>query len=219
MRVRTTACAGANHAEFELEIGNIDTMFTDSLIDWLETEVQKGTRFEAYETVHHGSSMLQVRERSNGTLALYEPHPGSMPIVWIDSVEDSVMTMVRQREVAESVGLEDDLEFPAPMRTGYICMRARRGVRIGLIRNEPLEHDAGWCVMCTERDHDHADPDEIEALSLYELGLRVPELRLFQAMPVHTAVLIGGSKPLEVYFDKRKRSIVPGSMLDELRKK
>lgn len=216
MRLTTTHCERAHHAEFELEVGNLGRAFTDGLIDWIETTVRNGTRFQVYETVQYGSAMLQVRERSNGTLALFEPQAGSLPMVWIDSVEDSAMTMARQRQAAESVGLQDDLEFVAPMRTGYVCTRVRRGVRIGMIHNEPIEYDAGWCVMCIEKDHDHANPEEIEMLSLYEIGVRVPDFLWFVAMPVKTAVLIGGTKPVEVFFDRKKRVIAPGSMLDLL---
>lgn len=215
MRLRTTRCERVNHPEFELEVGTTSSTFTDGLIDWIETTIQSGTKFEIGENVQYGSAILQVRARGRD-YALFEPQPGSMPIVWIDSVADSVMTTMRQRAIAESVGLEDDLDFPHPMRHGFVCTRAVRGVRVGLIRNEPMERDTGWCVMCTKEGHDHTDPEQIEEMSLYELAVRIPEFRLFQGMPVKTAVLLGGGKPIQVFFDRKPLPIKPDSMLAKL---
>jgi hypothetical protein len=215
MRLRTTRCERANHPEFDLEVGRSDASMTAGLVDWLETSVHGGMRYQHGENIQFASAVLQVRGRGRD-FALFEPQPGSLPIVWVDSVVDAVTQTMRQRASAESVGLEDDLDFPHPLRIGFICSRAVRGKRVGLIRNEPMERDTGWCVMCIEQDHDHTNPDEIEHTTVYELGVRIPEFLLFQGMPIKTAVLVGGGKPVQVFFDRKKLPIKPGSMLERM---
>lgn len=185
---------------FDLELGKASEPEVTSLIDWLGTH---GMSFKLGETVHYASAIFQVQARPDKTLALFEPQPGSMPIVWIDTVQDSLATLARQREIAREAGLVDDLDFPHPMTTGYFCTRATSKVRVGMVR-EP-----DWAVMCLDKTHDHRAADEVEPISLYEICCRLPEARWYLGLPIKTAVLIGGGKPPEVFFDRRRRLTIP----------
>jgi len=185
---------------FELELGTASESEANSLIDWLRTS---GTKLEIGENVQYASAIFQVRARGGGTLALFEPQPGSLPIVWIDSVQDSLATLARQRELATRLGLVDELDFAHPMTSGYLCTRAAPGVRVGMVR------EAQWAVMCLDKTHDHRALDEVEPMSLYEICVRLPEARWYLGLPVKTAVLIGGGKPAEVFFDKKRRDLAP----------
>ncbi|MGE0549071.1 MAG: hypothetical protein AB7O24_16490 [Kofleriaceae bacterium] len=216
MRRRTTRCRDAHHPELDLEVGTADPQLTDRLFDWIETTVRSGTTFELGETVRFCSAMFQVRGRSDKTLALYEPKPGSMPVVWIDSVEDSLRTVERQREVVASVGLAEDLDFPDPLRLTYFCTRVARGARVTFARGEPQAKDSGWIAICCQPGHDHDNPDEVECVTIHELGTVIPEFRLIQALPIGSAVRLGGGKPVELAFDRKLRAIPDSSLLQSL---
>ncbi|MGE0869865.1 MAG: hypothetical protein AB7P03_14970 [Kofleriaceae bacterium] len=216
MRRRTTRCRDARHPELELEVGSAGPALSDRLFEWIESSVRAGTTFDIGETVRFCSAMFQVRGRSDKSLALYEPKPGSMPVVWIDSVEDSLRTLERQRDVCTSVGLGDELDFPDPLRLTYFCRRVARDARITFARGPAQAKDSGWIAICCQPDHDHDDPDEVDCVTIHELGTMIPEFRLIQALPVSCAVRLGAGKPVELAFERKLRAIPEQSLLQTL---
>lgn len=121
MRYSTQKCSQHGHPEISLEC---DASVPDSalnwLLAWLETEVSSGKHFLPEKTVQIGWSILQVRQRTDGSLTLFEPDFHIMPIVFVDSVSNTLAHTLIQKYTAESLGLENELSIP-PLTTAPLC--------------------------------------------------------------------------------------------------
>lgn len=214
---RRTARA-KDHPPIEFEVGDVPPALTDAFVQWLERSMQAGTRFEIGQTILYGASVLKLAEGRDGRLTLLGVEPGSMPWRWIPSIEQALRDTYVQRAMVESFGLLERLDFPDVQAAAYCCARAGKSAESALLREEPaIEHESGWFVMCGDRDHDHADPDELEICSLYEMTLRFPILNAFLAMPVESAIYFGKDGFVAAFLGDRELAVEPGSLLDATR--
>lgn len=215
MILRTEGLSALGHPDFVLDCGRAPSDLCQPLLRWLEDSVRSGTRFRPGETVQYGAALLLVEEAPGGHLTLAEPAEGSMPVRWQPSVAQSVVTVARQRYVADSVGLGDVLDFVSPRAPAFVCRRAQPGRPLVFSRFEPLENGASWAAFCDDDDHDHDDGSEISMDSLYAIGNRVPLFRWMWALPVHTIVVARPGQRLQVEHREHAVEIEPGSFLDE----
>lgn len=207
-----------DHRPIELEVGDVPPALTDAFVDWLERSIAAGKRFEVGQTILYGASFVRIAEGRDGRLALEGVEPGSMPWRWIGSIEQALRDTYVQRSIVESFGLLDALDFPDVQAAAYACRRAGKVEETVLLRESPaIEHESGWFVMCGDPDHDHADPEELEIASLYEMTLRFPILGAFLAMPVGVAVHVGAEGYRAAVLDGRDLVVMPGSLLDAMR--
>jgi len=179
----------------------------------LESEVASGRRFLPEQTVQVGWSVLEVRQRTDGTLALFEPDFRSMPVRFVDGVSSTLLHLVLQKSAAESLGLVDEIALPSLRDSAIICTEFGSTEGFIMSRVTPKPTDSGWFFGCENVAHDHQSPDGLRRVSLYEAVTRHDERTVpFLALPPDTFVGFGGAVP---YFSRGETELAirPGSYL------
>src|SRR6185436_8164843 len=119
MRTSTQKCREYGHPEISVECEDASALSLNlrSFVEWIESEVAGGRRFLPEQTIQFGWSILQIRQRTDGTLGLFEPDFQSMPIVFVDSVSNTLLHLLIQKSVAESLGLDQELSLPSLLQS------------------------------------------------------------------------------------------------------
>ncbi len=215
MRASTQKCGEHGHVEISVQCEDTSAL-SPSLhwfLGWIENEVAAGRRFCPEQTVQVGWSVLEVRQRTDGTLALFEPDFQSLPVRFVDSVSNTLLHLFLQKSVAESLGLGRELAIPSLRDSAIAC--AKFGSTKGFImsRLTPGTADSGWFFGCDNKAHDHQAPRTLGRLSLYEAVIRHDNRTIpFLALPPDTFVGFGGAVP---YFSRGETELAihPGSYL------
>lgn len=189
MRRMTTRCHAYGHPEFILEVArSILAEDSDWLIQYLENSVARGEVFRAGETLQTGWMINSFRECSEG-LMVFEPDMIARPIRFVNSVTRTLTHLRLQKDVAESVGLEDCLLFPSIRQSAIACKAWGEVESFSLSRFDPEGADSGWFVGCL-MDHDHDAPENLERVSLYDIGSTHSILVQFLALPPGVSLLL-----------------------------
>src|SRR5439155_18088238 len=123
MRTCTQKCREHGHLEISVECEDASAL-SPSLhwfLGWLESEVAGGRRFLPEQTVQVGWSVLEIRQRNDGTVALFEPDFQSMPVRFVDGVSNTLLHLFLQKSVAESLGLVGELAPPSLRDSAIVC--------------------------------------------------------------------------------------------------
>jgi hypothetical protein len=200
----TTSCSQFGHREFELEVGDLGDELTTSLVRYLEGAVSRGTRFEPGQTIQFGFQFLEVRD-ADDRLTLFAPER---------SLASAILATLRQKFVAESFGMADELDFPSPREEALACTRLRSLGHGSFIRDE-----GGWRAFCLDDSHDHDDVNALVPQSLYDLAIEYPILDLYVGMPVGTTVVFDPGGVRSVLFRDREILPEPGSFVSALGKR
>src|SRR6516162_7712802 len=125
MHFGTKNCQKHGHPEFLLWSDDASPLASqiDWLLAWLEEEVSNGKQFLPDQTVQVGWSLLKVFRRENGMLGLLEPDFKSMPINFVDSVSNTILHLFLQKFVAESLGLENEIDISSLRHSAIMCDR------------------------------------------------------------------------------------------------
>ncbi len=215
MRTSTQKCRQHGHLEISVECEDASALSRSLrwFLDWIESEVAGGRRFLPEQTIQVGWSILEIRQRTDGTLGLFEPDFHSMPVRFVDSVSSTLLHLFVQKSVAESLRLEEELALPSLREGAIVC--AEFGSTEGFImsRMAPNAGYSGWFFGCDSPEHDHQSPDALRHVSLYEAVTRHGNRTIpFLALPPDTFVGFGGPVP---YFSRGETELVirPGSYL------
>jgi hypothetical protein len=213
MQVKTTRCGKHDHPDFVLEIG--EALDTDGrwLVEFLEEAVAEGERFAAGETVAIGWMVARVAEAPGGLLTLHEPDMTSMPIQWIPSVQTTLMHLRIQRAIAESVGLEDEMDFPTIRQSAVVCTDVEDATGLILSRAKPDGGDSGWFIGCTSPTHDHNDAKNLDRTSLYQLALAAPASIGFLSLPAGVQIVARPGAAPHLERNGKRLPIKPRSYL------
>jgi hypothetical protein len=215
MRACTQKCRERDHLEISVQCEDASAL-SPSLrwfLGWLESEVAGGRRFLHEQTVQVGWSVLEVRQRSDGTLALFEPDFQSVPVRFVDSVSNTLLHLFLQKSVAESLGLSEELALPSLRDSAIVCTEfgSTEGFVMGRVPAKAA--DSGWFFGCDRAAHDHQSPDCLRRVSLYEAVACHDDRTIpFLALPPDTFVGFGGAVP---YFSRGETELAirPGSYL------
>ncbi|OLO98838.1 hypothetical protein BVU76_28760 [Mycolicibacterium porcinum] len=213
MAQRRTTAGASGHPEFTLEYEPdvVTELGIEWLASWLEDCIRSGTRFSVGETIAIGWLNCYVTDHGDGTLGLSEPDFENVPPNLITGVSNTVTQLWYQREVADSVGLAAELEFPRYDQFAMTCERFVSVDTVLMHRYTHEEDESGWYIGCADDDHDH-DEAKLRYATLYELAVAKPAIVGFLALPPDCSVLLGGGAPLVV----RQREPLPvreGSLL------
>lgn len=198
MRAHTSRCRAYGQPEVALEWSGNDSLdpWGRNLLQWIETEVAQGRKFLPDQTVQYGWSIMKVRQDSDEMISLSEPDFTSMPIVFVNSVSNTLLHTMLQKFVAESVNAEDAMNFPSLRQSCIVC--SKFGDQQGLVaeRQQPSnERDSGWFFGCQQPDHSHNTPNELQLKSLYECAACVDSRVIpFLALPVGFRVDLRGER-------------------------
>jgi hypothetical protein len=220
MRVTTGGRSQHDRREFVLEYDPQAVVQPD--IDWLvhllEEAAASSVCYGPRETLRLGWVDLIVGEADGGYLTLLEPDwTGAVPIKYVPSVTQALVHFRRQKDVADSLDLIDQLAFPNIVDSGLVCtMLGTRPCGV-MDRMEPEARDSGWFFGCDDRRHDHESPDELRRESLYRIACTVPGTVQFCALPAGLSITFGGPEPVSITMAGKPARIRPGSYLDQVR--
>jgi hypothetical protein len=177
MHSGTTLCHKYGHPEFLLQIHDesVAASRIDWLLNWLQREVTNGKKFLPDQIVQIGWSLLKVFPRENGTLGLLEPDFKSLPINFVDSVSNTLLHLLLQKSVAESLGLERDLNLPSLQHAAILCDKFGTRTEVFLSRVAPVKADSGWFFGCDDARHNHEITENLRRVSLYEAAVKIDE--------------------------------------------
>jgi hypothetical protein len=190
----------------------------DWLVHMLEEAAASNVRYEPRETLRIGWVDVTVEEADGGYLTLLEPDwTGAVPIQYVPSVTQALVHLRRQKDVADSLDLVDQLTFPNVLDSGLVC--GALGTRpCGVMdRTEPEGRDSGWFFGCDDRGHDHDSPDELKRESLYRIACTVPGAIQFCALPPGLSIAFGGPERVSIARAGQPARIRHGSYLDQVR--
>jgi hypothetical protein len=215
MRTSTQKCRQHGHPEISLECEDTPPLSLSLpwFLGWIETEVAGGRRFLPEQTVQVGWSLLEVRQRTDGTLAFYEPDFRALPVRFVDSVSNTLLHLFLQKSVAESLGLGAELNLPSLRQSAIVCTDFGRSESFIMNRVSPKDSDSGWFFGCTSEAHDHDAAASLRRVSLYEAAAILDSRTIqFLGLPPDISVAFDGKAP---YFfrDGTDLAIRPGSFL------
>lgn len=199
MAQRRTTAEASGHPEFTLEYEPevVTELGIEWLASWLESCIRSGTRFSVGESIAIGWLNCYVTDLGDGTLGLCEPDFENVPPNLVAGASSTVSQLWYQREVAESVGLADELDFPRYIQYAMTCELFASAETVLMHRYSHDEDESGWYIGCPGDDHDH-DEANLRHATLYELAVANPAIIGFLALPPHCSVLVGGGTPLVV---------------------
>jgi hypothetical protein len=227
---RTTKCNDFGHREITLQLAapmKIPNAH-GALLDYFERAVARGTKFLPEQTIRFGWSTLMLCDRSDGTIGVQE-RALTPKLQWIETVDRALRNVWYQQQVVSSVGLDDEISFPAEddhFMVAECVNEAPVGMPLVLTRlaaDDLPERFSGWTLSCAD-DHDHG---ERKFLPLLALASTHPGLVQFLALPHDTLVFVGfaakenlpaGTARIEphVFRDGDELAPKPGSYLAAL---
>src|SRR3954469_14571281 len=217
MRAYTSKCKEHGHLEVSVLCDETSALSSKLkwLLEWIESEVARGRRFLPEQTVQIGWSVLEIRQRNDGTLALFEPDFQSIPVKFIDSVSNTLLHLLLQKGVTDSLDLETDIAIPSLRDSAIVCTRFGSTDGFVMSRLMPQAGDSGWFFGCDSPAHDHQAPENLRRVSLYEAAVRHNDgIIPYLGLPPNTFAGFSGEVP---YFsrDERELAIRRGSYLDK----
>ncbi|MEV0062935.1 hypothetical protein [Nocardia sp. NPDC050718] len=216
MEQRRTAAGVAGQAEFtlEYEYDIVTELGIDWLVSWLEDSIRAGSRFTPAQTVTIGWLNCYVIENADGTLGLCEPDFENVPPILAAGASKAVGQLWYQREVAESVGLGDELDFPHYTHRAVTCDAFADSGGVVMYRyphNEHYDDFSGWFVGCSGLAHEH-DDTTMRSTTLYELAVINPSIVGYLALPHDCSVDTSDGAP-EIWRNGEPLTVRDGSLL------
>lgn len=198
MTQRKTAARAPGQAEFTLsyEPGVGVDFSIDWFVDWLETRIRNGERFRAGETLQVGWLTCLITANPDGTLAVQEPDFETIAPTLTEDVSRTLGQLWYQREIAASVGLAEELDFPSFDMQAMTCAAFTESDGAIMRRFAHPADESGWFIGCRGDDDDHNDSAQIEYRTLYELAVVNPAIVGYLALPADCIVIIGDGAPV-----------------------
>ncbi|MGW0179860.1 immunity protein Imm33 domain-containing protein [Nocardia sp. NPDC003345] len=196
MEQRRTAAGIAGQAEFTLEY-RPDPVYGPG-VEWLaaglEESIREGSRYPVGETVGIGWLDCYVMDRGDGTLGLCEPDFTQVPMGLVAGTDRALEQLWFQREVAGSLGLGPELDFPNDRQYAMTCEAFGATDSVLMQRYPHGETESGWFIGCTGAVHRHTDAT-LRAATLYELAVVRPAIIGYLALPAGCSVVLSGGRP------------------------
>jgi hypothetical protein len=200
--------------EYEPGVPDVD-------VNWLSTYLKdaanSGQEFRSGETLQVGSMLTKFLDAGDKRLVIGEPDMQSMPIHFEPGVSRTLTVLRLQKDVAESLGLQDRIDF-ASITSGVLVCTELDAQNIGVMDRAATEdsRETGWFVGCRNPSHDHNVAENLQRISIYELMVRIPTATPFLALPVSSSIVFDGRRPAGIWCDGQQATVRPGSLLDQL---
>lgn len=193
--------------EIHVDIADQFASAANWLVNYFETQVQKGISFEPGQTVEVGWSLLQLRQ-SGDHLEVWEPDFDAMPIRWGNGANNTLRHLTLQRSVCDIVKCEP--VFPSIRHAGIVSPRFLSSSSFSMSRDQPSNSDSGW--VFAESGYSGT---EGEFISLYQIVLERFHVVPFLALP-HGAFVRIEAGWIEVSFANETVSSEENALLREL---
>ena len=213
----TSKCKQFSHPEFQIQVSSKGVPSGDIawFLEGLEQRVEKGERFKSGETMQVGWMLTMLQERSGGTLQITEPDMKSVPVKFVDSVDNTLKQLRSQKDTAESFSPTIQLAFPSLQQSVVVHLNYKTTNRTLLSRTAPAGMDSGWWLSDLNDKNGNQDPKHFTKISLYQLAIDRPDLVKFFALSAGIQVVVDNNT-IGVLKDGKEIPIVPGSFLSEL---
>lgn len=216
--VTTTKCSAFEHPEFALDYDTaVPRSDIEVLTSFLEESVAAGTRYNEGDLITVGSMLFRVTE-INGSLTIEEPNLSSLPIEWRQGVTLTMQLLRLQKDIAESVGLEDETDPPSIRYSLLVgADLSQHDNEFVLDRMKTSDSDSGWFVGRLNSELNYEDEANLKRISVYQAILTWPNIGGFLALPAGCRVEVSGRKKC---FTRNGRDleIKSGSLLDAFAK-
>lgn len=216
MRRRSTAAGRPGQPEFTLEYE--PDALTELGIDWLvtglEESIREGSRFPVGETVGIGWLDCYVMDRGDGALGLCEPDFVHDPPEFVPGAANALEQVWFQREIARSVGLEPELDYPNYLQQASTCTEFPTADTVLMHRYPYEEGESGWFIGCRGEVHQHTG-DALRSATLYQLAITQPKIVGYLALPHDCTVVLGPGAP-EIARHNRRLTAEPESLLAKI---
>ena len=188
--ISTTKCRPVGHPELTVKYKSPVPGFHTPLFDYFENAVARGTKFVPGQTLQLGWSTLRLIERPDGTLGITEREPVPEER-WTESAQRALQDLWLQKEIAASVGLLDELDFPRQDDGLLISACVDDATEAFLLTRIPKTGDvppgfSGWSLTCPEK-HDHGERDLVPLIAI---AANQPGLVQLLALPVGCAARV-----------------------------
>lgn len=209
---RIIALPGSRLLRLSIEEGMSFDSKLDALASELEAMSGRGEVFKAGETVQVGWTTCKLEEQAGGVLVLSEPDLLDMPAKFVPGVTRALRLLMIQTYVLDSFEVSSSTtEFPTMLQPALVCSRYAEGPGLVMERFDVEQPYSGWYVTCANPRHDHTDPGDDSAVSLYEVTVRWAASSAFQGLPVGFRVDFLAGEPTGVMRDGRPVLAVVGS--------
>lgn len=214
--VTTTRCSDYDHPEFALVCdASVPQADIKVLVSFLQDSVAEGIRYKDGDLITAGSMLFRVAMIKD-TLFIEEPNLLSMPIEWRQGVTRTMQLLRLQKDIAESVGLEDKMDPPSIRYSLLVGADVTPlDKEIVLDRMKASDSDSGWFVGRQESQLNYDDDSSLKRISVYQAILNWPQIGGFLALPAGCRVELSGWKP-RFTFNGRNLEIKSGSLIDAL---
>lgn len=213
----TTKCKQFNHPEFQIQVSSKAVPAAD--IAWflagLEKRVAEGERFKGGETMQVGWVLIMLQAAPGGVLRIMEPDMKSVPVKFVDSLDNTLKQLRSQRDTVESFTPSIPLSFPSLRQSVVVHRDYKTTRRVLLSRYEPEELDSGWWLSDLNDESGARDPTHFTKISLYQLAVDRPDLVKFFAVPPGLQVIVDHGR-IGVLKEGKELRQVPGSFVSEL---
>lgn len=184
---RTSRCSRFDHPEiaFYFDPSIVMEPWRTSFIRFLEDSVERGSKFKPGESIQIGWLIDKFVE-ADGELSIQEPAFEKNVAAWKNEVTNTLMHLHLQKYVAESIGLESEMDFPKFVQTGIVCDRFKDSSEFMMHRLEPVAHnevDSGWFVGCLDEEHEHNSADTLRVAPLHEIAATNNRIIQYLALP------------------------------------
>ena len=216
MRFSTTGCHDHNHPEFvfHCDAHSVPESDVQWLINFLETAVARGEIFRDGETIQIGWSIVRVSHMDDGCLDIFEPDMIHMPAQFVDSVTNTLRQLRAHKDTTESCLTNWQPVFPSIRDAIAVPARYAELPNVRLVREAPEGHWSGWALYDVESTK--AQPEKHQAISLYELACRRPDLIMYLALPPGATVLLRTGDRIRIFDADVELTFHPGSLVDQL---
>ncbi|MEV0045804.1 hypothetical protein AB0H60_20395 [Nocardia rhamnosiphila] len=216
MQQRRTAAGVPGQAEFTL--GYVPDPVYGPGVEWLvaglEESIREGSRFPVGETVGIGWLDCYVTDRGDGTLGLCEPDFAQVPPAFVAGTALALEQLWYQIEVAKSVGLDPELDFPNHPQRAVTCDAFTATGSVLMQRYPHGDTESGWFIGCPGDVHQHTN-GVLRSATLYELAIAKPAIVGYLALPPGCSIVLADRAP-EITRGNERLVPQPGSLLAEM---
>lgn len=217
----TSRCAQFGHPEFEFRVTNeaIPPQDVQWLRSYLEEAVASGERFKPEENLQIGWMVTKLAPGPSGHLVITEPDMKTIPIEFVDSVDNTLRHLRSQKDSVESAGPDVALAFPSLIGQSAVVHKNYQSAREVLLdRAESDGADSGWWLSDLADRAGNQDAANFTRVSLYQLAIDRPDLVKFLAFPsgYKIALTLDG---IIVFAGDDEAPLREGSFLSELNRR
>jgi hypothetical protein len=115
---RSTLDATYQHPNFVLSLSAELDVGAEWIFGYFESEVRRGIKFQAGQTVQIGWMLVKLVADQSGDLEIWEPRFNATPIDWIRGATSTFHHFTLQREACSQLGVEP--EFPSLLQSGVV---------------------------------------------------------------------------------------------------